>query len=107
LTIQSLLTFNLDSTYTWTLSTKHASADQVVANGVMIQSGAQFDLSAVGNKKLQRGQIFTVISNTSASPISGKFANLGEGAIIAAGPNKLQASYVGGDGNDLTLTLVR
>jgi autotransporter-associated beta strand protein len=107
LTIQGLLTFNSDSSYTWTLSTKHAAADQVVANGVTIQSGAQFDLNAVGNKKLQRGQVFTVISNTSASPFNSAFANLGEGAIIAAGRNKLQASYVGGDGNDLTLTVVR
>jgi hypothetical protein len=107
LTIQGLLTFNSDSTYAWILSTKHAAADQVVANGVTIQSGAQFDLIPVGNKKLQRGQVFTVISNTSASPISGAFANLDEGAIIAAGRNQLQATYSGGDGNDLTLTVVR
>ena len=45
LTIQSLLTFNSDSIYTWTLSTRNAAADQVVANGVAIQSGAQFDLN--------------------------------------------------------------
>ncbi len=107
LTIQSLLTFNSDSTYTWTLSTKNAITDQVVANGVTIQSGAQFNLSVVGNKKLQRGQVLTVVSNSSASPVSGAFANLGEGAIIAVGRNKLQASYLGGDGNDLTLTVVR
>jgi autotransporter-associated beta strand protein len=107
LTIKSLLTFNSDSTYTWTLSTKHAAADQVVANGVTLQSGAQLDLSAVGNKRLERGQVFTVISNSSASPINGAFANLGEGAIVTAGRNKLQASYLGGDGNDLTLTVVR
>ena len=106
-TIQSLLTFNSDSTYTWTLSTKHASADQVVANGVTIQSGAQFDLNVAGDKRLQRGQVFTVISNTSAGAFSAAFANLDEGAIIAAGRNKLQASYLGGDGNDLTLTVVR
>ncbi len=107
LAIQNLLTFNSDSTYTWMLSTKNAAADQVVANGVTIQSGAQFDLNAVGNKRLQRGQVFTVISNTSAAPFTGGFANLGEGAIIAAGRNNLQASYTGGDGNDLTLTVVR
>jgi autotransporter-associated beta strand protein len=107
LTVQSLLTFNSDSTYTWTLSTKHAVADEVVSDGVTIQSGARFNLSAVGNKTLQRGQVFTVISNTSSSPFTGAFANLGEGAIITAGRNKLQASYVGGDGNDLTLTVVR
>jgi autotransporter-associated beta strand protein len=107
LTIQGLLTFNSDSTYAWILSTKHAAADQVVANGVTIQSGAQFDLIPVGNKKLQRGQVFTVISNTSASPFNSAFANMDEGAIIAAGRNQLQATYSGGDGNDLTLTVVR
>jgi autotransporter-associated beta strand protein len=106
LTIQSLLTFNSDGTYTWTLSTKHAAADQVVANGVTIQSGAQFDLNAIGNKKLQRGQVFTVVSNTAASPIGGTFANLADGSIFTAGRNKFQVSYSGGDGNDLTLTVV-
>ncbi|HEY1769230.1 MAG TPA: hypothetical protein VGG02_03125 [Chthoniobacterales bacterium] len=38
---------------------------------------------------------------------SGAFANLADGAIIKIGRNKLQASYAGGDGNDLTLTVVR
>ncbi len=37
--------------------------------------------------------------------INGDFANLGEGAIIAVGRNQLQASYLGGDGNDLALTV--
>ena len=41
------------------------------------------------------------------TPISGVFANLADGAIInATAGNRLQASYTGGDGNDLTLTVV-
>jgi hypothetical protein len=36
-------------------------------------------------------------SPSSANPISGTFSNLADGAI----GNNLQASYTGGDGNDL------
>jgi hypothetical protein len=52
------------------------------------------------------GTEFTVISNTGSAPIAGTFSDLADGAIIAIGGNNLQASYSGGDGNDLTLTVV-
>lgn len=78
----------------------------MIANGVTIQSGAQFNLRTVGGAKLPIGQVFTAVSNTSASPISGTFSNLLDGSIITIGSNTFQASYGGGDGNDLTLTAV-
>ena len=59
-----------------------------------------------GNHTLPVGTIFTVINNTATTPISGTFANLADGSTIIAGSNTLQASYEGGDGNDLTLTVV-
>jgi autotransporter-associated beta strand protein len=104
LTIQNTLTFKSDGTYTWKLNTKKAKADQVIANGVTIEPGAQFDSNTVGNKKLAAGKVFTAISNTSATPINGTFANLADGSTVTVGVNKLQVSYSGGDGNDLTLT---
>ena len=106
LTLQSSVTFKADSTYTYKLSTQKAKADQVVANGVTIESGTQFNFTALANKRLAAGTVFTAISNTSATPISGTFANLADGAVLTAGPNNLQVSYTGGDGNDLTLTVV-
>jgi hypothetical protein len=75
-------------------------------NGVTIQNGAQFSFSAVANKRLHGGQVFTAISNTSASPIAGTFANLADGSTFVAGRNSFKVSYSGGDGNDLTLTVV-
>ncbi len=54
---------------------------------------------------LEIGTVFTVIDNTATTPIAGTFTNLPEGAIIYAG-RSLQASYKGGDGNDLTLTVL-
>jgi autotransporter-associated beta strand protein len=106
LTIQSTLAFNSDGNYTWKLNTKKARADVVVANGVTIETGAQFDFNTVGNKKLTAGKVFTAISNSSSTPINGTFANLADGSTVNVGPNKLQVSYSGGDGNDLTLTVV-
>ena len=50
--------------------------------------------------------MLTLISNTSATPISGTFSNLPDGSIVTINGNNFQASYSGGDGNDLTLTVV-
>ncbi len=106
LTIQNALTFKADGIYTCSLNTKRAEADQVIANGVTIESGAQFKFVSVGNKTLTPGTVFTVIDNTSANLIRGTFANLPNGGTITVGNNNYQASYTGGDGNDLTLTVV-
>lgn len=103
LTIQSLLTFKTDATYSYRLKSRAA---EVVANGVTIESGAQFTLVAP-NKKLSAGKSATVIKNTAATPISGVFADLPDGATITSGNNTFRASYEGGDGNDLTLTACR
>jgi hypothetical protein len=55
---------------------------------------------------LPAGLVISLISNTSASPISGTFSNLADGAIATISGNNFQADYEGGDGNDLTLTVV-
>ncbi len=106
LTVQGSVTFTSGSTYTYKLDTKKAKADQVVANGVTLETGAQFDFDAVGNSDLTVGKVFTAIDNASPDPISGTFANLPDDSKVTVGQNTFQASYEGGDGNDLTLTVV-
>ncbi len=106
LTVQSALTFKVNGIYTYKLNAKRAEADQVIANGVTIESGAQFSFAAVGNNTLTVGTVFTAISNTSSDPIAGNFTNLPDGSTFTVGLNNYQASYEGGDGNDLTLTVV-
>ena len=106
LTIQSAVTFKADGTYTCRLNTKKTKADQLIANGVTIESGAQFAFKVTGDEQLRVGKSCMVISNTAATPISGTFANLPDGSTFTIGPNTFQASYEGGDGNDLTLTVV-
>jgi autotransporter-associated beta strand protein len=108
LTIQSALTFKADATYTYTFRAKRnrARTDKVIANGVTIGSGAMIALSGQTQGALRQGLVLTVISNTSANPISGAFSNLPDGGIVTINGNNFQASYSGGDGNDLTLTVV-
>jgi autotransporter-associated beta strand protein len=108
LTIQSALTFNADATYTYTFRAKRnrARTDMVVANGIAINSGAALALSGHTRGALRQGLVLTLISNISANPISGSFSNLPDGGIVTINGNNLQASYSGGDGNDLTLTVV-
>jgi autotransporter-associated beta strand protein len=106
LTIQRALTIKADGTYRYRLKTKRAEADQVIANGVTIESGAQFSFRQLANKQLIAGTVFTAIDNTSTNPIAGTFANLPDDSIFTVGNNTYQADYQGGDGNDLTLTLI-
>lgn len=107
LAVQSSLTLNADATYTCTFKAKRnrARTDLVVANGVTI-NGATVNLSGQTQGSLKRGLTMTIVNNRSANPISGTFSNLPDGGIITVNGNNLQASYEGGDGNDLTLTVI-
>lgn len=108
LTIQSALTLNSDATYTCTFQGKKnkARSDLVIANGVTIND-ATLNLSGETEGSLKSGLTLTLISNTSANPISGIFSNLPDGGIITINGNNFLASYEGGDGNDLTLTVTQ
>jgi hypothetical protein len=106
LTLQSTLSFKADGIYTWRVRTISAQADKVIANGVTIEGGAQFNPIAIGNVQLPIGTSFIAIGNTAANPIAGTFGNLPDGSIRTIGNNTFQADYEGGDGNDLTLTVV-
>ena len=105
LTIQGALTFKSDGTYIWRIrATGTPKADKVVANGVSIESGAQ--IKGLGHGTVATGTILTAIDNTAATAIAGTFANLPDGGTLSIGNNTFQANYEGGDGNDLTLTVV-
>jgi len=106
LAIQSPLTFTADATYNVDVNSSSANADEVIANGVTINSGAQFSFADLGSGSLTPGTVFTVINNTATTPIAGTFSNLADGSTITVGSNNFQANYEGGDGNDLTLTVV-
>ena len=106
LTIQRHLTLSSTSIYSYTFKAREnqANTDLVIANGVTIQQ-ALLSLSGNIQGSLTPGLTLTLISNTSANPISGTFINLPDGGIVIVNGVNFQANYEGGDGNDLTLTV--
>jgi hypothetical protein len=52
------------------------------------------------------GTIFTIIDNDGTDAVSGTFAGLPQGATFTTGGLGFRISYVGGTGNDVTLTRV-
>ena len=107
LTVQGALNFAANSSYEAQLNSTALAADNVTANGVTISGDAQITLTDLGATTLPDGTSFTLIDNTSGAAIGGTFSNLEDGAMIAIGSNTYQANYEGGDGNDLTLTVVQ
>jgi autotransporter-associated beta strand protein len=104
-TVNGALAFNSDATYNDSFSSVQNTADNVTANGVTI-NGARLLIKDRRTTTLAVGTVFTLINNTAATPIAGTFANLADGVRVTIGSNKFQANYEGGDGNDLTLTVV-
>ena len=49
---------------------------------------------------------FVIINNDGGDPVIGTFNGLAEGAITSVSGVQMQISYVGGDGNDVTLTTI-
>jgi autotransporter-associated beta strand protein len=105
LTTQRMLSFGGISTYLFEVDTKRKRSDSVSARGVTILSDTTFSLIAIGNRPIPAGTVFTAIRNNSHAPIGGTFSNLADGSTITDGSNTYKASYAGGDGNDLTLTV--
>ena len=106
LTIKKTLKLNKNASYNCELDSNTATADNVSARGVAINSAAQIVLSDIGTGVLTAGTVFTIINNTATTPIAGTFINLADGSTLTVGNNTFQANYEGGDGNDLTLTVV-
>ena len=105
LTLQNHLILNGDASYNVLINSNTPASDQVTTKGIVIRSASVL-FQDVGTALLPPGTTFTVINNIAATPITGTFSNLADGAIITIGSNTFQASYEGGDGNDLTLTVV-
>ncbi|MEI8045463.1 MAG: autotransporter-associated beta strand repeat-containing protein, partial [Verrucomicrobiota bacterium] len=94
------------ATYQFQFDSGSLAADKIVANGVTLTSGSLFSYADLGSGTIPPNHVFVAIDNTSAFAISGTFSGLAEGATFTVGSNQFQASYVGGSGNDFTLTAV-
>jgi autotransporter-associated beta strand protein len=104
--LQSTLTFRSFADYNVTLDSTTTTVDEVTANGVTIESGATAFIRDIGTNMIPVGTVSIIINNTSTSPIAGAFPNLADNSSFSLNGNNFLVSYSGGDGNDLTLTVV-
>jgi len=78
--------------------------DQLAVTGSVTLDGAGLVVKPVPSNPPSPGQEFIIVDNDGADAVVGTFAGLPEGATVMAGSTELRISYVGGDGNDVTLT---
>lgn len=82
------------------------TSDQANVTGTVNIAGANL-FALAQNSTLPLGTSFTILNNDGTDAIVGTFAGLAEGAefIPANGTQSYRISYVGGTGNDITLTV--
>lgn len=77
--------------------------DQVVGQGTVSLGG---QLVVTRGFVPPVGTVFRIVDKTSAGAAVGAFTGLPEGTVLTVQGVQLQISYAGGDGNDVTLTVV-
>jgi hypothetical protein len=75
-------------------------SDQIRADSVAL--GGEIWFVHDGTPRV--GRVFRIIDNVGAGPVQGTFADAPEGTVFTAGAYLFRLSYVGGTGNDVTLT---
>ena len=79
-------------------------SDLLDVTGTVDLTGATLSLSLLAGYVRTPGRVYTIIANDLADAVTGTFAGLPEGAVIKVGASAFKISYVGGTGNDVTLT---
>jgi len=76
--------------------------DQINVTGTVNLGGAT--LNAFGTVPSVTGQVIVLVNNDGSDPVVGTFAGLAEGDTVFINTRGFKLSYVGGTGNDVTLT---
>jgi fibronectin-binding autotransporter adhesin len=106
------------STTPGTLTTGFLSFNGVGKQSARIASAASYDRINAANVNMTSapaltvtlgylpipGTVFTLIGNAGGAAIQGAYNGLAEGATLLVNSTTFALSYVGGDGNDITLT---
>ena len=77
--------------------------DQARVTGAVALNGA-LTLQLIGGYSPGATTTFMIIENDGADAVAGTFTGLAEGSTISAGGASFTISYIGGTGNDVTLT---
>lgn len=79
--------------------------DQTIVTGTVNLGNGTLSLVRFNDFKPAANQNYTIISNDAADNVTGTFAGLGEGATFTVDGYVFRISYVGGDGNDVVVTV--
>lgn len=79
-----------------------ASSNDQIRTGSVSLSGSVLEFYVQGVVPV--GQPIRIVDNTGPNAVQGTFVNIGEGFVYQAGQQLFRLSYVGGNGNDITLT---
>lgn len=104
--------FALDGEYQFELGSNDPCSgyDQIKvtdpAESVYLDSNATVVTSRYNNFTPKQNQVFTIIDNQGSEAVDGTFKDLPEGATFTQNGVVFKISYVGGTGNDVTLTVM-
>ncbi len=105
ITTNGAVQFGSGSIFGLDIDPANGTADQVSAVGVSIGLGVTPQGNLIGADGGLFSQVYTIIDNRSANAVAGIFSNQPEGSEIDIGGDRFLISYVGGDGNDVTLRM--
>jgi len=95
------------STFKFELNSTLGTFDLLVANGLSLEnSNVTLSVAELGGGAWSGTNTFTIINNTSGGAVAGTFLGRAEGSNVVIGANTFKISYLGGTGNDVTLSLV-
>ncbi|CAN5708945.1 hypothetical protein BH23PAT2_BH23PAT2_02820 [soil metagenome] len=101
------LTFNEGGIYDFELggTTACTQYDQIKVTGSVTLGNGTLNTLLINDFKPTSGQSFTIIANDGSDAVNGTFKDLAEGATLEVDGVVYKISYVGGDGNDVVLTV--
>ena len=105
ITLNSATTFRVGVETRPPFGLAQTAADKLSVAGNVILNNAALDLQLLSGFEAYAGQTLTLIENNTAAPISGTFAGVPEGQLMTIGRVTFRCSYLGGDGNDFTVTV--
>lgn len=87
-------------------TTECTEYDQTNVTGTVDVTNGTLSVLRFNDFKPVAGQTYTIIKNDVSDAVTGTFTNLAEGATFTADGYVYSVSYIGGDGNDVVLTVV-
>ncbi len=79
--------------------------DQMVITDAIAISDATLSLTAINSFLASDSDEFVIVKNDGAGAVNGTFSGLTEGNTTSVAGKDVKISYIGGDGNDITLTV--